>query len=58
LLVEGGFLPVCDFLRRLEGWPGVAWVTDLKLEDRRHNGETLHCELNLTVFTPVSDTSD
>ena len=58
LTVEGDFVQIADFLRRLEQRPETIWLTRLNLTASGKHGANVRCELSFTVFTDNSDNSD
>jgi Tfp pilus assembly protein PilO len=56
--VEGGFLQIADFLRRLELRPESIWITRLNLAASGEAGVNVRCELSFTVFADNPDDSD
>lgn len=58
LAVEGTYLQLTDFLRRLELLPKTVWISNLRLEPAGEDGETLRCEISFSVFADNSGDSD
>jgi Tfp pilus assembly protein PilO len=56
LTLEGEYVSFVDFLSRLENLPPTIWVRNLQmqLQEKGEAGETLRCELSLTVFADIS----
>jgi type IV pilus assembly protein PilO len=58
LKLQGSFHRLADFLRRIESLPASLWVREVKVQPTAEDGEVLHCELTLSIFTENNDISD
>ena len=58
LAVEGTFLQLSDFLRKLESQPNTVWINALSLEPLSEDREVLRCEISFSVFADNSGDSD
>lgn len=58
LSVEGNFLQIADFLRKLEERPETIWITRLNLTASGDQVASVRCELSFTVFADNPDDSD
>ena len=58
LTVEGDFVQIADFLRRLEQRPETIWITRVNLTASGAAGASVRCELSFTVFTDNPNNSD
>ena len=56
--VEGSFHTVADFLRRLESLSAAIWISDVNLRPEGESGQSLHCELTLSIFSDSNDIAD
>lgn len=56
LTLEGEYAQFADFLERLERLPAPLWIRNLQmqLQQKGEAGETLRCELSLTIFADIS----
>lgn len=56
LTLEGEYGQFVDFLQRLENLPPTIWIRNLQvqLQEKGEPGESLRCELSLTVFADIS----
>lgn len=58
VIVEGDFVQIADFLRRLEQRPETIWVTRLNLSASGEAGANVRCELSFIVFADNPGDSD
>jgi Tfp pilus assembly protein PilO len=58
LNLEGELYPLSAFLRALEAMPTSLQVRQVKLQPTSEDGQTLRCELNVSIFTENTGFSD
>jgi len=56
--VDGSFLGISDFLRRLESLPAAIWIPTVNLKPEGEDGQNLQCELTLSIFSDTTDIAD
>jgi hypothetical protein len=55
---SGSFHGIADFLQRLESLPSAIWIPSVNLKPEGETGQTLQCELTLSIFSDATDIAD
>ncbi len=58
LSLEGNLNGIFEFFRRLEELPQTTWLREVHFQRSAGTGETLRCDLTLTIFGDLADKSD
>ena len=56
--VEGSFHGIAEFLRRLESLSASIWIPSVNIKPAGETGQTLRCELTLSIFSDAIDIAD